>query len=307
MGQNHSHNHSHSHNHNDLKGRNLFISILLNIVITISQVIGGILSGSLALLSDALHNFSDVLSLIVSYIANKLSKKQASIHRTFGYKRAEILAAFINASTLIIVAVLLIIEAIKRFQNPQEIESNLVIWLSFLGIIANGLSVLLLKKDAEANMNMKSAYLHLLTDMMASVAVLIGGLLMKFYQVYWVDSVLTFAIALYLIWMGFDLLKISTKVLMLFTPEDIPVKQIVEEINAFKPIKNVHHVHVWQLNEEEIHLEAHIDFNDDITLSQFDIILHEIEDLVFHKYDINHVNIQPEFGKEDAKDVIVQD
>jgi cobalt-zinc-cadmium efflux system protein len=307
MGQNHSHNHSHSHNHNDLKGRNLFISILLNIVITISQVIGGILSGSLALLSDALHNFSDVLSLIVSYIANKLSKKQASIHRTFGYKRAEILAAFINASTLIIVAVLLIIEAIKRFQNPQEIESNLVIWLSFLGIIANGLSVLLLKKDAEANMNMKSAYLHLLTDMMASVAVLIGGLLMKFYQVYWVDSVLTFAIALYLIWMGFDLLKISTKVLMLFTPEDIPIKQIVEEINAFKPIKNVHHVHVWQLNEEEIHLEAHIDFNDDITLSQFDIILHEIEDLVFHKYDINHVNIQPEFGKEDAKDVIVQD
>jgi cobalt-zinc-cadmium efflux system protein len=305
MGHTHSHNHSHSHN--DLKGRNLFISILLNILITASQVVGGIVSGSLALLSDALHNFSDVISLVVSYAANKLSKKQASIHRTFGYKRAEILAAFINASTLIIVAVLLIIEAIKRFQNPQDIESNLVIWLSLLGIIANGLSVLLLKKDSEANMNMRSAYLHLLTDMMASVAVLIGGLLMKFYQIYWVDSVLTFAIALYLIWMGFDLLKTSTKVLMLFTPDTIPIKQIVEEINKFDSIKNVHHVHVWQLNEEEIHLEAHIDFNEDITLSQFDIILHEIEDLVFHKYDINHVNIQPEFGKEDAKDVIVQD
>jgi cobalt-zinc-cadmium efflux system protein len=307
MSHNHSHNHTHTHNHKDLKGRNLFISILLNILITASQVVGGIVSGSLALLSDALHNFSDVLSLIVSYAANKLSKKEASIHRTFGYKRAEILAAFINASTLIIVAVLLIIEAIKRFQNPQEIESNLVIWLSLLGIIANGLSVLLLKKDAEANMNMRSAYLHLLTDMMASVAVLIGGLLMKFYQVYWVDSVLTFAIALYLIWMGFDLLKTSTKVLMLFTPDTIPIKQIVEEINKFESIKNVHHVHVWQLNEEEIHLEAHIDFNEDITLSQFDIILHEIEGLVFQKYDINHVNIQPEFGKEDAKDVIVQD
>ncbi|NNC49496.1 MAG: cation transporter [Flaviramulus sp.] len=305
MGHNHSHNHTHSHN--DLKGRNLFISILLNILITAAQVIGGVISGSLALLSDALHNFSDVLSLVVSYFANKLSKKQASLHRTFGYKRAEILAAFINASTLIIVAVLLIIEAIKRFQNPQEIESNLVIWLSLLGIIANGLSVLLLKKDSEANMNMKSAYLHLLTDMMASVAVLIGGLLMKYYQVFWVDSVLTFAIALYLIWMGFDLLKTSTKVLMLFTPETIPVKQIVEEINAFESIKNVHHVHVWQLNEEEIHLEAHIDFNNDITLSEFDTILHQIEDLVFRKYDINHVNIQPEFNKEDAKDVIVQD
>ncbi|MGC1205323.1 MAG: cation diffusion facilitator family transporter [Flavobacteriaceae bacterium] len=305
MSHNHSHNHSHSHP--DLKGRNLFISILLNILITVSQVIGGIVSGSLALLSDALHNFSDVLSLVVSYIANKLAKKEASTHRTFGYKRAEILAAFINASTLIIVAVLLIIEAVKRFQNPEAIESNLVIWLSLLGIIANGLSVLLLKKDSEFNMNMKSAYLHLLTDMMASVAVLIGGLLMKYYEAYWVDSALTLAIALYLIWMGFDLLKDSTKVLMLFTPDDIPIKQIVAEINAFESIKNVHHVHVWQLNEAEIHLEAHIDFNEDITLSQFDTILHQIEDLVFNKYDINHVNIQPEFGKDDAKDVIVQD
>lgn len=305
MGHNHSHNHTHSHA--DLKGRNLFISILLNILITTAQVIGGVLSGSLALLSDALHNFSDVLSLVVSFAANKLSKKEASIHRTFGYKRAEILAAFINASTLIIVAVLLIIEAIKRFQNPQEIESNLVIWLSILGIVANGLSVLLLKRDSKANMNMKSAYLHLLTDMMASIAVLIGGLLMKYYKVFWVDSVLTFAIALYLIWMGFDLLKTSTKVLMLFTPDDIPIKQIVEEINNFKAIKNVHHVHVWQLNEDEIHLEAHIDFSEDITLSQFDTVLRNIEDLVFNKYDINHVNIQPEFGKEDSKDVIVQD
>lgn len=303
----HSHTHNHSHSHNDLKGRNLFISILLNILITAAQVIGGIISGSLALLSDALHNFSDVISLVVSYIANKLSKKKASIHRTFGYKRAEILAAFINASTLIIVAVLLIIEAMKRFQNPEEIESNLVIWLSLLGIIANGLSVLLLKKDSEANMNMKSAYLHLLTDMMASIAVLIGGLLMKYYQLYWVDSVLTFMIALYLIWMGFDLLKSSTKVLMLFTPDEIPIKQIVAEINAFESINNVHHVHVWQLNEEEIHLEAHIDFKEDITLSQFDAILHEVENLVFDKYDINHVNIQPEFGKDDVKDVIVQD
>lgn len=305
MGYHHSHNHSHSHS--DLKGRNLFISILLNILITVAQVIGGIISGSLALLSDALHNFSDVISLIISYIAEKLSKRKASFQKTFGYKRAEILAAFINAATLIIVAVLLIIEAVERFQNPQQIESNLVIWLSVIAILGNGFSVLLLKKDSEANMNMKSAYLHLLTDMMASVAVLLGGLLMKYYEVYWVDSVLTFAIALYLIWMGFDLLKNSTKVLMLFTPDTTPVNKIVEEINSFKSIKNVHHVHIWQLNEEEIHLEAHIDFNEDITLSQFDIILHKIEDFLLDKYDINHVNIQPEFGKDDAKDVIVQD
>ena len=301
------HSHSHNHSHNDLNGRNLLISIFLNIAITAAQVVGGILSGSLALLSDALHNFSDVISLVISYVANKLVKRKASLKRTFGYKRAEILAAFINASTLIIVAILLIIEAVERFQNPQEIESNLVIWLSIVAILGNGFSVLLLKKNAEDNMNMKSAYLHLLTDMMASVAVLVGGLLMKFYQIWWIDSVLTFAIALYLIWMGYDLLKASTKVLMLFTPDTIPVDDIVNEINAFETIKNVHHVHIWQLNEEEIHFEAHVDFETDITLSEFDSILKQIEELVYHKYEINHINIQPEYGKDDAKDVIVQD
>lgn len=303
----HDHSHSHSHSHPELKGKNLLISIVLNTLITVSQVIGGIVSGSLSLLSDALHNFSDVLSLIVSYIANKLARKEASIHRTFGYKRAEILAAFINAATLIIVAILLIVEAIKRFQNPEPIQSNLVIWLSLLGIAANGLSVLLLRKDANVNMNMRSAYLHLLTDMLASVAVLIGGILMMLYQIFWVDTVLTLAIAVYLIWVGYDLLKESFKVLMLFTPNDIHVKDIVEKLNDFKEIKNTHHVHVWQLNENEIHLEAHVDFHEDLSLSQFDTILNAIEEVLYHEFDVNHVNIQPEFGKCDSKDIIVQD
>lgn len=307
MSKSHSHNNNDSHQHGDLKGRNLLISIFLNILITVSQVIGGLISGSLALLSDALHNFSDVLSLIISFVANKLSKKKASTNKTFGYKRAEIIAAFVNASTLIVVAILLIIEAVKRFKNPQEIATELVIWLSVLGIVANGLSVLLLKKDAEKNMNMKSAYLHLFTDMMASVAVLIGGLLMKYYEIFWIDSVLTFAIALYLIFMGYRLLRDATRVLMLFTPEDIPVKDIVKLVNDLEGIKSMHHIHIWQLNEEEIHLEAHIDFENDIRISEFDLILSKIEKVLFETYHINHINIQPEFKKNDEKDIIVQD
>lgn len=306
MGHHHSHSHSH-HHHGDLKGRNLLISIFLNILITTAQVIGGLVSGSLSLLSDALHNSSDVISLVISYIAAKFSKKNASLNKTFGYKRAEILAAFVNAATLVVIAVFLIIEAIERFQNPQDIESNLVIWLSILGIAANGFSVLLLKRDSESNMNMKSAYLHLFTDMLASIAVLIGGLLMKYFEMYWVDSALTLAIAVYLIFVGYDLLKNSYKVLMLFTPENIHIKEIVAELQKLEPVKNVHHIHVWQLNEDETHLEAHIDFENDILLSEFDKILVEIEEVLFHKFDINHVNIQPEYGKCDAKDVIVQD
>ncbi len=300
------HDHTHQH-HKDMKGRNLLISIFLNILITIAQVIGGVLSGSLSLLSDALHNFSDVISLIVSYVAARLSKQKASLHRTFGYKRAEILAAFINASTLVIVAVLLIIEAFKRFQDPQEIESTLVIWLALVAIIGNGFSVLLLKKDSKNNMNMRSAYLHLLTDMMASVAVLIGGLLMKYFQWFWVDSLLTFMIALYLIWVGYDLLIKSSKMLMLFTPEHINIKHVVRAVHQIPKVNRLHHIHIWGLNDDELHLEAHLDFDEDITISEFDMILHQIEKMLHDDFAINHVNIQPEFNKEDPKEIIVQD
>jgi len=196
---------------NEVQAKNLVYSILLNLLITIAQVVGGIISGSLALISDALHNFSDVLSLVFSLIAHKLSRRKASVDQTFGLKRAELIAAFVNASTLIIVGFILINGAIQRLIQPHEIQSNLVIWLALLGIIVNGFSVLLLKNDAAHNLNMKSAYLHLLTDMMASIAVLVGGLLMLYYQWFWVDSVMTILIAVYLIIVGFDLVKKATK------------------------------------------------------------------------------------------------
>jgi cobalt-zinc-cadmium efflux system protein len=292
---------------NEVKASNLIFSILLNILITIAQIIGGIVSGSLALISDALHNFSDVISLVFSLIAHKLSRRKASIEYTFGYKRAELIAAFINAATLIIVAFILIYGAIERFFHPHPIGSELVIWLALLGIIVNGLSVIFLRKDADHNLNMKSAYLHLLTDMMASVAVLVGGLLMKFYGWFWVDSAMTLLIAIYLVAVGVDLLLKSTKMLMLFTPENIDIKEIVREVHKIPGIGKLHHIHVWHLNEEELHLEAHLDCSQDIKMSEFNVLLHQIELVLFTSFGINHINIQPEFKKEDPKDFIVQD
>ncbi len=292
---------------NEVRGKNLAYSIVLNLVITVAQVVGGILSGSLALLSDALHNFSDVLSLGFSLIAHKISRRKASIDHTFGYKRAELIAAFVNASTLVIVALLLIYGAIERFVNPKPIESNLVIWLALLGIAVNGFSVLLLKKDAAHNLNMKSAYLHLLTDMLASVAVLVGGLVMKFFGWFWVDSVMTILIAIYLIVVGIDLLKTSTKMLMLFTPEHIDIKEMVREVHKISGVNKLHHIHVWHLNDEELHLEAHLDCSDDIKMSEFNDLLDQVETILFEKFHINHINIQPEFKKQDPKDFIVQD
>jgi cobalt-zinc-cadmium efflux system protein len=301
-----NHNHVHIEKH-EVKAKNLVYSILLNLLITIAQVVGGIVSGSLALISDALHNFSDVLSLVFSLIANKLSRRKASIDQTFGLKRAELIAAFVNAATLIIVAFILIYGAIERFIHPHYIKSNLVIWLAALGIAVNGFSVILLKKDANHNLNMKSAYLHLLTDMMASIAVLVGGLLMKFFGWFWVDSVMTILIAIYLIVVGIDLLLKSTKMLMLFTPAHIDIKEIVRAVHKVSGAGKLHHIHVWHLNEEEIHLEAHLDCPEDFTLTQFDEVLNRIELVLFEKFGINHTTIQPEFKKEDPKDFIVQD
>lgn len=299
---------SHQHVHHELSGRNLFISIILNILITVAQIIGGIISGSLSLISDAIHNLSDVISLIISYVANLLTnRKKQTLEKTFGYKRAEIIAAFVNASALIVIAIFLAIEAIKRFNNPEVIDSNLVIWLALLGILFNGFSVLLLKKDASHNMNMRSAYLHLLTDMLTSVAVLVGGLLMKYLEIYWVDAVLTIIISIYLLIMSWGIFKDSLKILMLFAPDHIKINEIVNELSKNKAVRNIHHIHIWQLNEHNCHFEAHVEFKEDIILSEFDSICMELEKVLLEKFQINHCNFQPEYNRKDSKEIIIQD
>jgi cobalt-zinc-cadmium efflux system protein len=300
--------HNHSHSHSNLSGKNLFISILLNSIITAAQLIGGFISGSLSLISDAVHNFSDVISLVISYVANVLSRKKKQTPRqTFGYKRAEIIAAFINATTLVVIAIVLGIEAINRFKEPQIIDSTIVIWLAVLGIAVNGFSVLLLKNDAAHNLNMKSAYLHLLTDMLTSVAVLIGGLLMKYYAIFWVDALLTLIISFYLIYVSWSILLESVKILMLFAPKHIHIDDVVAEVEKIESIRNIHHVHLWQLNEHDCHFEAHIEFKDDIKLSDFDKYCVKVEKLLQDKFHINHSNLQPEFKRDDPKEIIFQD
>jgi cobalt-zinc-cadmium efflux system protein len=300
--------HNHSHDHGALSGKRLLFSIILNILITISQVVGGLISGSLALISDAVHNLSDVMSLIISYGANLLSnKKKQTQYQTFGYKRAEIIAAFINSASLIVIAVFLAIEAIKRLSEPQEIMSEIVIWLALIAIAGNGLSVLLLKKDAGHNINMRAAYLHLISDLLTSVAVLIGGVLIKFYGIYWLDAILTILISVYLLFMGWNIFLDSLKILMLFAPKDINIEDIQKEILIIDEIENIHHVHVWHLNDKDIHFEAHIEFKEDIKLSEFDKICNQVEQILAEKFNIRHSNLQPEFERDDHKDFIIQD
>ncbi len=297
----------HDHDHGDLKGKKLGFTILLNILITIAQLIGGLISGSLALLSDALHNFSDVIALIISYIADKLTNKEFTHEQTFGYKRAEVIAALINAASLIAIALMLVKEAIIRFNEPIVIESFLVIVLAASSILINGGSVLLLKKDSKENMNMKSAYLHLFSDMVSSVVVLVGGIGMYYLRIFWIDSVLSIMIAIYLVYSSFGLLVKTLRVLMQFVPSDLDLIAVKDTILQIQSIENIHHLHVWQLNDKEVQLEAHIDFKEDITLSKVCEITGQIKRLLKDRFQIEHTVLQPEFGVVDAKQFVVDE
>ncbi len=295
---------AHEHHHHQVEGKNLFFTILLNLSISIAELIGGILSGSISLISDSIHNFSDVLSLIISYIANKLAKKEATENYTFGYKRSEIIAAFLNSATLIVLAFFILYEAVGRFVHPVVVSSNLVIWLALGSIIVNGLSVLFIKNDAKENMNMKSAYLHLFGDMMTSIAVLIGGILMKYFQLYWIDPVFSILIAIYLIYMSWDIFKSSLKIMMQFTPDNIDIKQISKDISKLEGLKNIHHIHIWQINEHDIMFEAHIDLENNIRITNFEQILKIISNYLHDNYNISHITLQPEYSIDDSKEVI---
>ncbi len=293
----------HTHAHENLKGKNLFISVVLNLGITIAQVIGGILSGSMALLSDALHNFSDVLSLLITYFTHKLAQKKYTRKHTFGYRRGEILAAFINAVTLLIIAVFLCYEAVNRIIVPHPIHSMVVIYLAILSILVNGGSVLLIQKGASKSLNIRSAYLHLFTDMLTSVAVLAGGLLMKYFDLFWVDGVITLLIALFLILSGWKVLLESVNIMMMFSPKDVNIETLTRKIEAIDGIKNLHHLHLWRLTDNQINLEAHIDLEQDVTISQFEEKLKTIEKIAM-EMNIVHITIQPEFQMDDDKALI---
>jgi cobalt-zinc-cadmium efflux system protein len=291
--------HSHEHNHNvELISKNkMIIATALNIVITIAEIIGGIVSGSLSLLSDALHNFSDGLSLVLSYAAIKISGKEKNLSKTFGYKRSGILSASINSILLLMVSVFLIKEAIFKFIHPEKIDGLIVFGVAIIGLIANLVSVLILKKDSKENINIKSAYLHLLSDTLSSVAVIFGGLLMFFFKIYWVDPVLTLLINIYILREVYFILKKVVNILMEGVPEGIEIEEIEKELSIIEGIKNIHHIHIWGLDEKNLFLEAHVNLENDLHVSETCIIYDKISKELEEYFSIRHVTIQFEINR----------
>jgi cobalt-zinc-cadmium efflux system protein len=285
-----AHNHPQAGSGNQLE-KNLLITMLLNFLITIVEVVGGVISGSLSLLSDALHNFSDGIAIIVTWIAIRLSKRPRTLKYTFGLKRAELLAAIINASTLIIISFFLIKEAIGRFSNPTPITGNLMLAVAAVGLIANVVGTVLLKGGSGSNINIRAAYFHLLSDAVSSFAVIIGAVCIIAFSISWVDPVLTILISLYILKETYEIVKESVDVIMMSTPPDIDINAVRQALEAIPGVKNIHHVHLWKMNDADTHFEAHIDV-DDLPVSRTGSIRAEIERCLHEGYDINHTTLQ---------------
>jgi len=276
-------------------GRNLAITVILNGIITIAQFAGGIISGSLALLSDALHNLSDVISVILAYLAHHIGLRPQTQKSTFGYKRAEILAAFINSVSLIAISVYLLVEAGKRFLNPKEVDFRWMLGLGILGFLANGLSVLILHHNKEENLNIRAAYLHLIGDALTSLAVIAGAVFIWLFQVYWVDPLVTVLISIYIFVHTFKILKESVGILMQFAPPEIDQKEVVHALMEIQEIRCIHHVHLWQLSDHQINFEAHLVLSENLPVSETYLITERAKSQLNSRFGISHTTFQYEY------------
>lgn len=283
----HSHSHSHSQSHKD-NGK-LTFAVLINVLLTIVQIIGGVLSGSLSLIADALHNLSDAGAIVIAIFARKVSAKKADENMTFGYQRAEIIGTLINSITLIIVGLYLIYEAVSKYFNPTVINGWIVIYIAGIALVIDIASaVLTYMSGAKSSMNLRAAFIHNVSDALASVAVIIAGFLIIFYQWYFVDVMATVLISIYVLYHGGLLALQSIKILMQAVPEAFDIRELKADIELNEAVSAVLDIHVWQLDEHKLFLECKL--QPEINIDHIDLT--KIKTMLLDKYGIKHSTIE---------------
>jgi cobalt-zinc-cadmium efflux system protein len=273
----------------------LLVSIVLNALITLTELVGGILSNSLALVSDAIHNLSDTLALVLARVANRVGERRPDARRTYGYKRFEIISAFFNVTALTAISFYLIYAAVLRFLHPEPVRSGLMLIIAIAGLAANLVSMLFLHRDAKKSLNIRAAYLHLLGDTLSSVAVICGAILIRYTDYTWIDPLLTMVISAVIIYQAFGILRESVSILMQSTPRNIDLAEVKAIIEKKAGIRNVHHVHCWQMQDFEILFEAHIETSEDLRLSESNRMICELETLLKDRFGITHCTLQFEY------------
>jgi cobalt-zinc-cadmium efflux system protein len=293
MEHHHSH-HNHRHNHNI--GRNLLLATLLNFVITIVEIAGGLMSNSFALLSDAIHNLSDTVAVFLAYVSNRVSLRKPTPKQTFGFKRIEILAALLNGLVMIVICIFIFIEAWHRLKNPEPINGLIMTVVAIIGLIANFIAVAFLQQDKDKNLNVKAAYLHLLGDTLSSIAVVLGGICIYYFNILWLDPILTYIIGLYILKETWGIIKQAYLILLQATPPELDLELLKTTLEKHTEIENIHHVHAWKLTDSRIHFECHIDLKNDCKVSETETILFKIKETLMNNFGIEHTTIQFEYN-----------
>ncbi len=287
--------HSHDHSGNFSSRGRFILVIIFNIIITAAEFAGGVLSGSLALISDAGHNLSDVLSLILGYTGEKVSERGRSKKYSFGMKRFEVLVAFINAFTLILIGIYIFYESVERLMNPQHVDISIMIPVALIGLAGNVFSILVLQKHAGDNLNMKAAFLHLIFDAISSVAVIAAGMVIYFTSNYWIDVVISFFIAVMIIWSSMGILRESLRIFLQGVPSHIDPEEVNSAILGIRGVISIHGLHIWSINSKEVFLSCHICIDNSEEFSS-DVIIEDVNAMLSGKFQIDHTTIQVELG-----------
>jgi len=272
--------------------RRLGFAIAINMLLTLVEVIGGIVSGSLSLIADALHNFSDASSLLIAFVARKIGRQPADHFKTFGYKRAEVIAALVNLVTLVLVGLYLIYEALWRIYEPQIIEGWTVLAVAVTALIIDVGTALLTYRMSKTSMNIRAAFLHNVSDALASLGVIIAGVLILSYNWYWSDTVLTLLIAGYVLYQAATLLPKTIHILMEGAPEDISIQDVIVVMERTTGVSGVHHVHIWQLDEHRNALEAHVVIDNP---NELEIVKDALKTALSDQFFIVHSTLEFEF------------
>lgn len=281
-----AHNHSHNHNHNNTS-KNILISLVLNAFFVVVELIGGIMTNSIAILSDALHDFGDCLSLATAWVLHKKSQKGSDEFYSYGYKRFSLLGSIFLSGILAISSVLIIIEASKRLLNPQEVDAQGMFWLAIFGIIINGVAALRMKKGS--SLNERAIYLHIMEDVLGWVAVLIVSIVMHFYNAPILDPILSIVISLWVLTNVYKNFKDTFKVILQAIPASVNMIELKQKIEALPHIESIHDLHVWSLDGESHVASLHVVTCEDDTLEMKRSIR-----AISKTYNIEHVTIEIE-------------
>ncbi len=283
------HGHHHHGDPSEIGEKRLWWAVGANLLLTVAQVIGGIISGSLSLVADALHNFSDAASLLIALVAIRIGRKPPDQFKTFGYRRAETIAALINLTTLIIIGLYLCYEAIMRFITPEPIIGWTVIIVASIALVVDVFTAFLTYSQSKNSMNIRAAFLHNVTDALASVGVIITGTLILLYGWVWTDAAMTLVISGYVLWQGFTEIPKVIHLLMEGTPEHVNINEVIQTMEQQQGVNDVHHVHIWQIDEHKNALEAHVVINES---KNMDDIKTRLKRDLKDKFDIQHSTLE---------------